>query len=115
MWGLAIISIFLADRPGIATILNVAAGLLAFLIVFINWVFLTGTRGGTWGKKIMKLKVVGADGTFPIGIAKALIRFLMQMIGGSICGLTYWMILFDKEMKRGLHDKVAGTVVIRQL
>ena len=62
----------------------------------------------------MKLKVIGADGNFPIGIGKAFLRLIMQSIGGSVCGLTYWMILFDKEMHRALHDKVAGTLVIRE-
>ncbi|MCI0448073.1 RDD family protein [bacterium] len=114
-YGLIVLGTVVMDPGTVSTLLVGLGSLLAVATAFMYMVFLTGKKGATFGKKIMKLKVVGADGTFPIGIGKALIRVLMQAIGGSICGLTYWMILFDKEMKRGLHDKVAGTVVIRQL
>ncbi len=114
-YGLILLANFMLDPGALTMIITVIAALLALVVVFMYWVFLTGKKGATYGKKIMKLRVVGADGTYPIGISKALIRVLMQAIGGSICGLTYWMILFDKEMKRGLHDKIAGTLVIRQL
>jgi uncharacterized RDD family membrane protein YckC len=96
------------------TIVSAVAYLAVFLIAFFYWVVLLGKKGYTPGKKMMKLKVVGADGTYPIGIGKAFLRVIMQGIGGSICGLTYWMILFDKEMHRSLHDKVAGTLVVRE-
>lgn len=114
-YGLILLGTMVMDPGPLSTAIVGLGAVLAVAIAFMYMVFLTGKKGATFGKKIMKLKVVGADGTFPIGIGKALIRVLMQAIGGSICGLTYWMILFDKEMKRGLHDKVAGTVVIRQL
>ncbi len=114
-YGLIVLGTVVMDPGTVSTLLVGLGSILAVVTGFMYMVFLTGKKGATFGKKIMKLKVVGADGTFPIGIGKALIRVLMQAIGGSICGLTYWMILFDKEMKRGLHDKVAGTVVIRQL
>jgi uncharacterized RDD family membrane protein YckC len=110
--------ILIGQRGGIsetlATLLMGIAGVAMMLIAFFYWVVLVGKKGYTPGKKIMKLRVIGADGKFPIGIGKAFLRLLMQSIGGSICGLTYWMILFDKEMHRSLHDKVAGTLVIRE-
>ena len=111
--------ILIAQRGGtsetLTTILVGIASVAMILIGFFYWVVLVGKKGYTPGKKIMKLKVIGADGTFPIGIGKAFLRVIMQGIGGSICGLTYWMILFDKEMHRSLHDKVAGTLVIREV
>jgi uncharacterized RDD family membrane protein YckC len=109
--------IFFAQTQGDSTlglILLVVASVAILLMAIFYWVILPGKKGFTPGKKIMKLKIIGADGAFPIGIGKAFLRLIMQSIGGSICGLTYWMILFDKEMHRALHDKVAGTLVIRE-
>jgi uncharacterized RDD family membrane protein YckC len=80
---------------------------LAYQLLFI------GRKGATPGKKFMKLRVTFPDGTYPIGIGKAFLR-IGYMISGMICYIGFLMIIFDKEQHRGLHDKIAGTVVIRE-
>jgi len=81
---------------------------LVYQLVFI------GKKGATPGKKFMKLRVTFPDGTYPIGIGKAFLRMIGYMISGMICYIGFLMIIFDKEQHRGLHDKIAGTVVIRE-
>ncbi|MCI0413585.1 RDD family protein [bacterium] len=81
---------------------------LAYQLIFI------GKKGATPGKKFMKLRVTFPDGTYPIGIGKAFVRLIGYMISGMICYIGFLMIIFDKEQHRALHDKMAGTVVIRE-
>ncbi len=81
---------------------------LAYQLIFI------GRKGATPGKKFMKLRVTFPDGTYPIGIGKAFLRLIGYMISSAICYIGFLMIIFDKEQHRGLHDKIAGTVVIRE-
>lgn len=86
-------------------------------------------RGQTIGKAAMGLRVVrSADATVP-GFDTAFVRLSLQSfnIGRSfhpflgstlfvVVGpwplICYGPILFDREMRRGLHDRIAGTVVI---
>jgi uncharacterized RDD family membrane protein YckC len=81
---------------------------LAYQLIFI------GKKGATPGKKFMKLRVTFPDGTYPIGIGKAFLRMVGYMLSGMICYIGFLMIIFDKEQHRALHDKIAGTVVIRE-
>src|SRR5262245_66117115 len=77
-------------------------------------IYLVRLKGATPGKKIMKLKVTPPDGQYPIGVGKAIVRFIGYMISGAICYIGFLMILFDKEEHRALHDRIAGTRVIKE-
>jgi uncharacterized RDD family membrane protein YckC len=81
---------------------------LLYQLIFI------GKKGATPGKKFMKLRVTFPDGTYPIGIGKAFLRMIGYMLSGMICYIGFLMVIFDKEQHRALHDKIAGTVVIRE-
>jgi len=88
-----------------------------FLIMVISLLYqliFIGKKGATPGKKFMKLRVTFPDGQYPIGIGKAFLRMIGYMISGMICYIGFLMIIFDKEQHRALHDKIAGTVVIRE-
>lgn len=88
-----------------------------FLIMVISVLYqliFIGKKGATPGKKFMKLRVTFPDGQYPIGIGKAFLRMIGYMISGLICYIGFLMIIFDKEQHRALHDKIAGTVVIRE-
>jgi uncharacterized RDD family membrane protein YckC len=92
---------------GVSYVIMTLIGLL-YQLIFI------GKKGATPGKKFMKLRVTFPDGQYPIGIGKAFLRMIGYMISGAICYIGFLMIIFDKETHRGLHDKIAGTVVIRE-
>jgi uncharacterized RDD family membrane protein YckC len=78
---------------------------LVYIIGFWTW------KGQTPGKMAMGIKIVAADGG-PIGLGRAIIRYLCYIVSAVILYLGFIMIAFDKR-KQGLHDKIAGTFVIR--
>jgi uncharacterized RDD family membrane protein YckC len=99
--------------PG-AAIIGAICQLITLLIFVGYFTYFIGLKGATPGKKMMKLKVTLPDGMYPIGIGKALVRFIGYIISGMICYIGFLMALFDKEEHRALHDRIAGTRVIRE-
>ena len=88
--------------------------ILMIAISFAYQLIFIGKKGATPGKKFMKLRVTFPDGSYPIGIGKAFLRMIGYMLSGMICYIGFLMVIFDKEQHRALHDKIAGTVVIRE-
>lgn len=84
--------------------------LLAFLIVVAYNTLMLGRFGTTVGKLAINAKVVTPEGA-PIGYGKALGRSLMEIVNALTLEIGYIVAAFDSQ-KRGLHDRVAGTVVV---
>jgi hypothetical protein len=75
------------------------------LVVFAVEVFLlTATTGFTVGKRLLGVRVVRLDGR-PVGFGWSLARVLLLLV-------VVPPLVLDKDL-RGLHDRAAGTVVIR--
>lgn len=70
-------------------------------------------RGKTPGMELMKIRLIGIDGTYPVSYKTALIRAIGMIISELILFLGYLMILVDKK-KQALHDKLANTLVINE-
>jgi uncharacterized RDD family membrane protein YckC len=68
-------------------------------------------KGATPGKMAMGLQIVMADGR-PITGGAAVLRFVGYYVNVLTLGIGYLMIGFTPE-KRGLHDYLAGTFVVR--
>lgn len=107
---LTIISFVIQDTKSMpALLLN-----LVILIAFLAYpVYFLSKSGSTPGKNIMKIKVVTIDGNIP-SAGKA---FKREVLGKAIIGLVFldWLWpLWDKR-KQTLHDKVAGTFVVKVL
>ncbi|HXQ80143.1 MAG TPA: RDD family protein [Opitutaceae bacterium] len=68
-------------------------------------------KGATIGGIVFGLKTVRADGR-PMDWATAVVRALACYLSLVVVGLGFLWIAFDPE-KRGWHDKIAGTVVVR--
>ena len=88
-----------------ANMLQIAFGAI-YLVGF--WV----ADGATPGKKVFGLRVQMVNGD-PIGIGAGLLRYVGYYISGLTFGIGFLMVAFTAE-KRGLHDFIAGTVVVRQ-
>jgi len=97
---------------------------VSFAILFIYFVSFWLWRGQTPGKMLIRAKVVRLNGS-RIGLLRSLLRFLVYFLylfliatlGGGIIiyivvGLVALLIIAFTKKKRGLHDLVAGTVVI---
>jgi len=76
------------------------------------YVFFTGYCGQTPGKMALRVKVVGTDGS-EIGYGRAFIRETVgKFLSAAIFCVGYLMVAFTRR-KQGLHDKLAGTLVVK--
>ncbi len=88
------------------------AGLLLFAVLAFLYFFLfTALRGQTFGKHLMRVRVIDAFGERPT-IWRALVRTLGYAPSTALLALGLVWIGFDRE-KRGLHDWIADTYVVR--
>jgi len=77
-----------------------------FLNFFLGWKF----HGQTIGMLPLKIRVVTTQGQ-PLGWGRTLWRYIAFTISlFSVIGMVW--IIFDKK-NQGLHDKLAGTYVIK--
>ena len=88
------------------------AFLVVSTIVLLGYTpFFHGKFGATPGKMAVKLRVVRPDGK-AISCGMAFGRFLAELLSSMLLCIGYLMAAFDSE-KRALHDRLAGTRVIR--
>jgi uncharacterized RDD family membrane protein YckC len=84
-------------------------------VVIVTALYFTcfvAVAGQTPGKMALGLKVVPAeDGIMTFGMA--LLRWVGYMVSGFFFYLGFAWIAFDSR-KQGWHDKIAGTVVVRE-
>ncbi|HRC56108.1 MAG: RDD family protein [Myxococcales bacterium] len=100
------LDLVLAADPGLVMGIALCWAIgLAYLTLF------TITRGQTVGMKVMKMKVIDVYGDPPSPR-----QCLGRVAGAAMCvatlGLGFVWVAFDSE-KRGLHDWIAGTYVVR--
>jgi len=97
---------FTAEDPG-------GLSLFIAILILFPWFYSTlfegGKNGATPGKQILKIKVVNAEQQ-RINFSIATIRFFTKYILGII--IIGWIIAFFNEKRQGLHDKIAGTLVV---
>jgi uncharacterized RDD family membrane protein YckC len=90
-------------------------GLGFVLGVLIQWLWFTIPESSKWqatiGKKMVGLKVTDENGE-RIGFGKANWRYWSKILSGLILFVGFVMVAFT-EKKQGLHDKIAGTLVVK--
>ncbi len=110
--GLYVPLMFLLSQDQAMILMAVPGGVL--LLFTLLQLILLFSSGQTIGKKLMGIKIIKADYE-KAGFGTLLMR---EIVGRLVCGLTlnigYLMILFNPE-RRGLHDKIAGTIVVKKL
>jgi uncharacterized RDD family membrane protein YckC len=93
------------------------AGVFDFLMTFVLpivisiWMWIR--FAATPGKMALNLRIVNAHTGENISTGQAIIRYLGYIVSGLPLGLGFLWIAFDQR-KRGWHDMIAGTVVIKQ-
>ena len=93
-----------AVEPPANTLLSIAIGLV-YTVGF--WT----AQGATPGKMAVGVKITTVDGE-PIDFGRALLRYIGHLASVITLGIGYLMIAFTSQ-KRGLHDYIAGTVVVK--
>jgi uncharacterized RDD family membrane protein YckC len=96
-------------------------GAIFSLLWFGYYVYFESTTGATLGKKILRLRVVAADGTPPsteaaakrnawmlLGLIPTFVGDLLSIIAVIVIAVT----ISSNEYNRGKHDEIAGTGVM---
>ena len=84
---------------------------IPILLGAVFYVYHWGVKGATPGKRLLGLVVVAEDGSVPIGLSRAAIRVLGYLLSGLTLGIGFLMIALSGS---GLHDRLAGTRVVRR-
>ncbi len=114
-----------------AIILGLAAGVIAFLLsyagsnmsilrrvvpIFVSLLYLAALWSSplqaTLGQRMCSLRVISAEDGDGISFPRAVIRVFGRILSGLLLGIGYIMVAFT-ERKRGLHDMIAGTYVVK--
>jgi uncharacterized RDD family membrane protein YckC len=84
---------------------------LALLLGVLYHVYFWSVKGATPGKELLDLRVVGEDGRSPISLSSASKRALGYLLSAASLGIGFLMVAFGG---RGLHDRIAGTRVVKE-
>ena len=83
--------------------------------ILVNWLYFalmeSSARGATLGKMAVGLKVVTGEGR-RLTFANATGRFLAKILSAAILCIGFLMVAFT-DRKRGLHDMIASTLVVK--
>ena len=94
-------------------VLEVIGNILCF---FIGWLYFcvmeSSSTQATLGKMALGIKVTDLEGN-PIGFGKAAGRYFGKIISTVILLVGFTMVAFT-EKKQGLHDMMAGCLVVNQ-
>jgi uncharacterized RDD family membrane protein YckC len=113
-----IVSIFSLDRwfqavlgtSGYGMLRVVGSGVLGTLVACVYWIFGWTFIGGTIGKIVMGLRVVGPGGS-RVGFWRSLRRVIGYFISAFALGLGFLWVIVNKK-HHSWADKLAGTSVI---
>lgn len=94
-------------------ILGKADFIISFVLPFIGTVLFWVYKQATLGKMAIDSKIVDSKTGKPVSTARLIGRYFAYLISGIPVGLGFLWIAFDNK-KQGWHDKLCGTVVIRQ-
>lgn len=96
------------SNVGIENLLNFLSTLL-WIVYVVGY---QGYTGQTLGKKVMGIKVVDVSGNKPSYFTFFLRDVIGKLVSSIILLIGYFMVLWDGK-KQGLHDKIAGTFVVK--
>ncbi|WP_084349643.1 RDD family protein [Moraxella oblonga] len=118
LYALVTIPIFvIMGSVGIIDVESTSIGMVDYLssiimasIVIFCWIKYAGTPG----KRLLKLKVLDANTGENISVGQAILRYIGYIPSIFVLFLGLIWVAFDKN-KQGWHDKIAKTVVVREL
>ena len=88
--------------------------LLSLGIWIYNRAILMGRTGQSWGKQVLKLRLVRmADGQ-PVGGLMAFLRDLLHILDALVCYLGFLWPIWDARRQCLFSDKIVNTVVLSE-
>lgn len=91
---------------------SIAATYVVFLSLMVySQLYLPATTGQSLGKLLLRLVILHQDGT-PISLGTVLVRLMGRGVSGFTLGFGFLIAAWD-ERKLALHDRLAGTCVVR--
>lgn len=84
---------------------------VALVLDMVYFTYFHGVTGQTPGKKLLGLRVIQESGT-PMTMGTAFLRWVGYLISKIFLYLGFIWVAFSRR-KRGWHDMIAGTCVIR--
>jgi uncharacterized RDD family membrane protein YckC len=94
-------------------VLPTLGGLLTAVLSIAYPLYFWTSRGATPGKSLLGLQIVTSEGKSPIDFKSAVLRLIGYMINGFTFGIGFLLIALSED-KRGLHDRIADTTVVRR-
>ena len=95
---------------------SVAVSMPQVIMLVASWVYFAGLESSAWqatvGKKMLGMQVTDTSGK-RIDFIKATIRYLSKFLSSFFLMIGFIMVAFTAK-KQGLHDFIAGTVVLNQ-
>lgn len=88
--------------------------LLSYVLPFVATIWFWMRYFGTPGKMALRLRIVDARTGGRLSLGQSVGRYFAYILSALPLALGYLWVGMDKR-KQGWHDKLAGTVVIRQL
>jgi uncharacterized RDD family membrane protein YckC len=115
LFGLGGLAGSLGGFPHGAGLHLLGGGVVAVVVIFGSWLYeafmLSSTYQATLGKMIFGMKVTDLNG-HRISFGRATGRHFGKWLSSMILGIGYIMVGFT-DRKQGLHDMLAGTLVMR--
>lgn len=87
--------------------------IINYIFPFVGAVILWVYKAGTPGKLVLGLRVVDATTGEYLGMGQAIGRYLAYIPAMLVLMMGIFWVAWDSR-KQGWHDKLAGTVVVRQ-
>lgn len=91
---------------------NLLITAMGIIVTIFYYVFFTGYCGQTPGKMAMRIRVMHNDG-YDVGYGQAFIR---EVIGKALSGILFcagYLMVAMRSDKRGLHDLLSRTKVVK--
>jgi uncharacterized RDD family membrane protein YckC len=96
----------------LSAVLHGVGSSLGVLVSIAYFVFFEGgPQGAGVGKQAMRIRVVDARTSAPIGYRRAFVRWLGRILSALVFLLGYFWMLWDAD-SQCWHDKLAGDVVV---
>ena len=110
--GAAVLSGFVGALTG-----EVVRGPTQWVAVLAEWGYYAGFESSRWratpGKQLCSLVVVDVEGR-QLTLQRATLRFAGKILSVMLFGIGLLMVAFTNR-KQGLHDLIAGTLVLRRV